>query len=163
MVSTDQWKPLSGGSCCGQPIGPPPPDVGYRITAPATSAQVQPWLELPIRLHNDAPDDLIGTTWRTPWAAVVGADGLILAVTTVMRTSMHSLTIPAGSSYDWTAEVPTQLCRDRPLGAPREYLSAGTYQVWVDIDIHPGLDSWDTVFTVRGGPFDLLLDETRPD
>lgn len=160
-MALPEWRPLSSGSWCGKSIGSPPSDVGYRLTASATSAPLQHWLDVPIRLHNDTEDDLVGTTSRTPWSAVATADETVVAYTSVMRTSMHGLTIPAGSFYDWTASVPLQLCRDRPPGAPREYLRAGTYELWVEIDIHPDLDDHDVVFTVRGGPFDLLLEDAR--
>lgn len=168
-MTTSGWKPLSRGSVCGQPIGPPPPHAGYRLTASTTVAHLQPWLNvaqpsltIPIRLHNDTSDELTGMTWRTPWSAVTAADGVILAVTTGMRTSAHGLKVPAGSFYDWAAPVPLQLCRDRPLGALREYVPAGSYRVWVDIDIHPDRDAREVNFTVRGGPFELELLEARP-
>lgn len=169
-MALPDWRPLSSGAWCGKSIGPPPPESGYRLTAEATSAAVQPWLnvpqpwlDVPIRLHNDTRDDLVGWTSHTPWSAVANADGTIVACTTVMRSSMHGLTIPAGSAYDWTASIPLQLCRDRPLGAPREYVSAGTYQLWIDIDIHPDVDVYEVVFTVRGGPLELMLEDARPD
>ena len=162
-MALPQWWPLSSGSVCGKSIGPPPPDFGCRLAAPATSAQVQPWLAVPIRLHNDTQHDVVGLTSHTPWAAVTAADGAIVAVTTVMRSSARELTVPAGSFWDWTASVPLQRCRDRPVGAPREYLSAGTYQLWVDIEIRPDFDAQGVIFTLRGGPFDLLLEATRLD
>lgn len=93
----------------------------------------------------------------------MAVDGAIVAITTGMRSSARGLTVPAGSFYDWTASVPLQLCRDRPSGAPKEHLPPGTYLVWVEIDIRPDLDANDVVFTVRGGPFDLLLEEARLD
>jgi hypothetical protein len=169
-VATSGWRPLSRGPVCGQPIGLPPPHEGYRLTASSTIARLQPWqnipqpsLTLPIRLDNDTSDDLVGVTSRTPWAAVTAPEGVILAVTTGMRASLHGLVIPAGSFYDWAAPIPLQLCRDRPAGAPREYLSAGRYQVWVDVDVHPEPDVWDIAFTVRGGPFDLVLEARQPE
>jgi hypothetical protein len=161
-VNFPQWT-LSGGQPCGQPIAPPPPDLGYRLSAPSTSAPVQSSLSVPIRLHNDTEDDVVGWTSRTPWAAVTTADGVIVALTTGMRASAQGLTVPAGSFYDWTTPVPFQLCRDRPLGAPREYLATGTYQLWVHVDIRPDSEVRDVVFAFRGGPFELVLDAQHPD
>jgi hypothetical protein len=166
-VSLAEFRPLSSMAVCGATVGPRPPDLGYRLTTPtttvhATSAPAYWFVTLPVRLHNDSSHALIGYTSHTPWTAVTTADGLIVAVTTVMRASANGVSLPPGGVRDGEAFVPLNLCRERPLNAPREFLGAGTYQIWVDIDIDidPGSDLDGGKVTVRGGPFALVVDRS---
>lgn len=161
-MALPQWT-LTGTHPCGEVIGPPLPDVGYRMTAAARSAPVQSRLEVPIRLHNDTDVDVVGWTSRSPWSAVTTPEGRIVALTTGMRLSAQGLTVSAGSGYDWSTPVPMKLCRDRPLGAPREYLTAGSYHLWVHVDVRSEPGERDVVHAFRGGPFDLLLVDVRAD
>lgn len=160
-----QFKPFSARSVCGATVGPRPPELGYRLTTSSTTAHatsgLAEWsLTLPIRLHNDTSHELVGRTSRTPWTAVTTVDEVIVAVTTGMRLSARGVSVPPDGFLDAEAIVPLRLCRERRPNAPREFLVAGTYQIWVDIDVrlsgHEATD--DSKVTVRGGPFDLVVD-----
>lgn len=168
-MSLAAFKPFSSGSVYGATIGPRPPDLGYRLTTRittvhATSGLAEWSVRLPVRLHNDTSHELVGQTYRTPWAAVSSSDGVIVAFTTGMRMSAHRVSVPPGGVLDAEAIVPLRLCRERPLNAPREFLTAGTYQIWVDIDVRLSRDTEidDSNVTVRGGPFALVVDAPVP-
>jgi hypothetical protein len=168
-VSLAGFKPFSSGSVCGATIGPRPPDLGYQLTTPnttvhATSGLAEWSVTLPVRLHNDTSQELVGQTYRTPWTAVTSSDGVIVAATAGMRLSARRVSIPPGGVLDAEAIVPLRLCRERPLNAPREFLTAGIYQIWVDIDIrlNRATEIDDGKVTVRGGAFALVVDAPVP-